>query len=186
MKLNFVVTAASLGALAGTAALMALHAPRAAAAPLVATAPPAMAAACVNYCTAGTSTNGCLATMSCSGIPSASASSGFVLTTSGVEGQKSGLIRYSMSGMVATPWAAGSGSFLCIKAPQLKLGPVQNSGGTFGACDGVIQVDFLSHMANKGSTLVPGTEFYVQTFYKDPPAPKSINLSDALQFTIVP
>src|SRR6185503_5653982 len=34
----------------------------------------------VIYCTAGTSSNGCVATMSASGTPSASASSGFVLS----------------------------------------------------------------------------------------------------------
>lgn len=186
MKLQFVVTTASLGVLAGTLALMAFHGPRATAAPLAATAPLAAASNGVSYCTAGTSTNGCVATMSCSGIPSAAALSGFVLTTSGVEGLKRGLIRYSVSGQVATPWGSASSSFLCIKAPQMKLGPGQNSGGTLGACDGVIQVDFLSYMASTGSTLVPGTTFYVQTFYTDPPAIKGISLSDALMFTIVP
>lgn len=186
MKLQVAVTSASLGMLACAVALLALNAPLAVAAPLVATAPQPAVASCVNYCTAGVSTNGCVATMSCSGVPSAGALSGYVLTTSGLEGQKNALMRFSVTGRNATVWAAGSSSFLCIKAPHVKLGGVQNSGGTFGACDGVIQVDFLAWAASHAWPLLVGSDYYVQTFYKDPPAPKSINLSDGLEFTIVP
>src|SRR5882672_7274447 len=70
----------------------------------------------VNYCTAGTTTNGCNAHISASGIPSASAGSGFDVLVSNVEGQRSGLIFYGTSGESATAWGAGS-SFLCVKAP---------------------------------------------------------------------
>jgi hypothetical protein len=59
----------------------------------------------VNYCTAGTTTNGCVATMSSTGTPSVSASSGFTLDVTNVEGQKTGIIFYGASGPVATPWA---------------------------------------------------------------------------------
>jgi len=186
MKLRVAVTSASLGLLACAAALVALNAPPALAAPLVAIAPQPAAVSCVNYCTAGTSTNGCVASMSCSGVPSLSALSGFVLTTSGLEGQKNARMRVSLTARNAIPWAAGSSSFLCIKAPHLNLGGVQNSGGTLGACDGVIQVDFLTWAIAQAWPLAVGSNVWVQTFYKDPPAPKTINLSDALEFTIVP
>lgn len=46
----------------------------------------------LTYCTPGTTTNGCIATMSASGAPSIGAASGFVLTTSDVEGQRAGLV----------------------------------------------------------------------------------------------
>jgi len=45
------------------------------------------------YCTAGTSTNGCTATLQSAGTPSASAAAGFTLSASNVDGQKSGLQR---------------------------------------------------------------------------------------------
>lgn len=185
MKARIVVTAASLGVMVLSASLMALNA-SSAVTPSPVNAPSTAGPACATYCTAGISTNGCQATMSCAGTPSAAALSGFVLTTSGIEGQKNSLMRFSMSGQIAVPWTASSSSFLCIKAPHQKMGPVQNSGGNSGACDGSIQVDFLVWASSHGWPLPIGQDFYVQTFYKDPPAPKSISLSDALQFTIVP
>ncbi len=191
MKLESIVTTASLGALALAAALVASNAPHAGAAPAApAPASPAPVSNCVSYCTAGTSTNGCVATMSCSGVPSVAAPSGFVLTTSQLEGQKNACMKYSISGTLNAPWVSTNGSFLCIKAPQQKMGPPLNSGGTFGACDGAVALDFLTwsadHSSALGQPLVVGSTFYVQTFYKDPPAPKTINLSDALTFIIEP
>ncbi len=185
MKTRIVVTAASLGVIVLSASLMALNA-HGAVTPAPVSAPSSSGPACASYCTAGVSTNGCQAAMSCAGTPSAAATSGFVLTTSGIEGQKNALMRFSISGQIAVPWAASGSSFLCIKAPHQKMGPVQNSGGTSGACDGSIQVDFLAWTSTHLWPIAMGDQFFVQTFYKDPPAPKSISLSDAIEFTIVP
>lgn len=44
------------------------------------------------YCTPSTTTNGCVPSISDVGIPSASAVSGFEVTITGVEGQKTGLL----------------------------------------------------------------------------------------------
>ncbi len=43
----------------------------------------------VSFCTAGTSTNGCIATLTATGVARASATSGFTLNVAHVEGQKS-------------------------------------------------------------------------------------------------
>src|SRR6185503_6877374 len=88
----------------------------------------------VTYCTAGTSTNGCVPSIGATGTPSASASSGFVITVANVEGQKQGLLFYGINGRNAVAWGGGS-SFLCVKSPTQRMGP-QNSGGTAGQCDG--------------------------------------------------
>jgi hypothetical protein len=142
-----------------------------------------------NYCTSSTSTNGCVATMSASGTASASASSGFVLTCNGVEGQKAGIQFYGITGQQAQPWATGSTSFLCVKVPTQRMG-TQSSGGTSGQCDGALSTDFLAFIAANpsalGTPLSAGQTFDAQTWFRDPPAPKTTNLSDGIHFTLVP
>jgi hypothetical protein len=145
-------------------------------------APPA------SYCTAGTSTNGCTPAIGFSGAPSASASSGFTLSASGVEGQKQGLIFYGASGALALPWGTGS-SLLCVKSPTQRL-PASNSAGTLNACDGVLASDWLAFVSSTpgaiGAPLAAGDVFQAQAWYRDPPASKSTNLSNALEFTVTP
>ncbi|NUP95561.1 MAG: thrombospondin type 3 repeat-containing protein [Planctomycetaceae bacterium] len=143
----------------------------------------------LSYCTAGTTTSGCNATMSASGNPSLSAPSGFVLTASNVEGQKQGLLFYGVLGPKNTVWAPGSSSVLCVKSPTQRL-PASNTGGTSGACDGTIAVDFQSYLATHpaalGQPFVAGTVVNVQAWFRDPPAPGTTSLSNGLQFTTCP
>jgi hypothetical protein len=73
------------------------------------------------YCTAGTSASGCQASISASGTPSASASSGFDLLISGVEGAKDGLFFYGNNGRQANPWGSGT-SFVCVVPPRVRGG----------------------------------------------------------------
>jgi len=145
--------------------------------------------AVIPYCTAGTSTHGCTASLSASGAPSASASSGFVITANGTEGQKAALFFYGVSGPTQVPWVAGSTSFICV-APPAQRGSVTSTGGTPNACDGSAAFDFLAHVAANPTALgVPfcaGDVVNAQLWYRDPPAPKTTNLSDALQFTLAP
>ncbi|MCC7011052.1 MAG: hypothetical protein IT454_00705 [Planctomycetes bacterium] len=142
-----------------------------------------------SYCTSSTSTHGCQATMNASGTPSATASSGFVLTCANVEGQKAGLFFYGISGAQSVPWAASSTSFLCVKLPTQRTS-LLSSGGTSSACNGSFTLDFLAFMsANPGALgqpLTVGQQFRAQTWFRDPPAPKTTNLSDAWQFSICP
>lgn len=142
-----------------------------------------------SYCTAGTTTNGCLATMSSTGTPSAAASSGYTLSVTNVEGQKQGLLYYGINGGQETPWANGSPSFQCVKAPRQRMG-VLVSGGTAGTCNGTFNVDFLAycatHPGSLGTPLASGLVVTAQAWFRDPPAPKATNLSDGLEFTIVP
>ena len=141
-----------------------------------------------NYCTAGTTTNGCQPPISATGFPSASNGSGFTLTVSTLEGQKQGLIFYGVTGTSAAPWGTGT-SFLCVKSPTQRT-PAQNSGGTAGACDGTLSIDWNAYIASHptalGNPFLGGEVVYAQGWFRDPPASKTTNLSNALSFTVTP
>jgi hypothetical protein len=142
-----------------------------------------------NYCTAGTTTHGCNASIGLSsGVPSPRNLAPAMITVSNVEGQKSGLIFYGLS-QVAVPWGTGT-SFLCVKAPTQRT-PAQNSGGTVNLCNGSLTVDINQAIATNGGTVVgvpafAGQNVFAQGWFRDPPAPKTTNLSNGLQFTFAP
>ena len=145
----------------------------------------------LSFCTAGTTTNGCNATLSSSGTPSVSATSGFVISATNVEGQRAGLVFYGLdnSGFPPQAWGPSSSSFLCVKSPTQRT-PSQLSGGTLGVCNGNFSLDWSAFVANNPSSLgapfASGSTVYAQAWFRDPPAPKTTNLSDALQFTTQP
>jgi hypothetical protein len=153
----------------------------------VATAP--NCAAPVAYCTTSTTTNGCNPVLNASGTPSASQSSGFVLSCTAVEGQKSGLFFYGLSGPNSSPWATGSTSTLCVKPPTQRT-TTQNSGGTVGLCNGSLSLDILAFLAANPSALgappAAGQQFHSQAWFRDPAAPKTTNLSGGLQWILCP
>jgi hypothetical protein len=141
------------------------------------------------YCTAGTTTNGCVSAISGFGNASASAASGFTIAVSNVEGQKSGLIFYGVTGPNSAPWAPASTSFLCVKPPTQRTSS-QNSGGTIGVCDGTLSIDWNAYLASHagalGQPFAGGETVWAQGWFRDPPAPKTTNLSDGLTFTVAP
>jgi len=142
-----------------------------------------------SYCTAGISTNFCVPSMSATGLPNASATSGFALHCANLEGNRSALVFYGVSGRAAFPWWNGSSSFLCVKSPTQRLSLV-NTGGSTGLCNGAVDVDWLAYMAATpsalGAPLAPGLVVNAQCWYRDPPAPNSTNLSDAIEFSVCP
>ncbi len=142
----------------------------------------------VVYCTAGTSTNGCVPSISGTGTPSGSAGSGFALDVAALEGQKLGLFFYGIAGPAAVSWGSGT-SFLCVKTPTQRMGS-QNSGGTANQCDGAFNQDFNAYLAantgSLGQPFVGGEMVWAQAWYRDPAAPKTTNLSDGLQFVMQP
>ncbi len=140
------------------------------------------------YCTAGTTTNGCNAAISASAQPSAALASPCVIQVANVEGQKQGLIFYGL-GSHNSPWAAGSSSFLCVKSPTQRTG-TQSAGGTNGQCDGAFTLDWnayqAAHPGALGNPFAAGNKVYAQAWFRDPPAPKTTNLSDAIEMTYQP
>jgi hypothetical protein len=141
-----------------------------------------------NFCTAGTTTNGCAATISWTGTPSVTQSSGFDLLTSSVEGQKQGLYFYGINGDVAFPWGLSTGWF-CVKTPTQRFA-LQNSGGVAGQCNGSLSVDFSAFLAANptalGAPFSAGDQVWLQSWFRDPPSPKTTMLSDGLRFTMQP
>jgi len=141
------------------------------------------------YCTAGVSTNGCTPSINAVGSPSLAATSGYTISVTRMEGQKQGLLFYGVSGQAITPWSPGSTSFLCVKTPTQRMSAA-SSGGSIGQCNGVLAQDWLAFRAANPSALgapfTPGQAIDVQGWYRDPAAPKTTNLSDALQFVLVP
>ncbi len=142
----------------------------------------------VSYCTPGTSTSGCNATLGWSGFPSASATSGFTLHANALEGDTQVLFFYGLSGRSAAPWGSGS-SFLCVKAPTQRC-TVLNTAGTAGSCNGFFVFDWLVYRAanpsSLGAALTVGELVQTQGWYRDPPSPKTTHLTGALEFLVGP
>jgi hypothetical protein len=143
-----------------------------------------------NFCSSGTSASGCNALISASGTSSATATSGFTLTGTGVEGGKNGVFFFGISGQQNSPWGF-SGSRMCVVAPRFRTGLMFGS-GTPGLCDNVISLDLNAlwcstcprPLKNPGA----GTVCDAQLWYRDPAnalAPAS-SLSDAIEWTVCP
>lgn len=139
-----------------------------------------------SYCTAGTTTHGCVPSIRGIGTPSASAGSGFTIDVDFVEGNKSGLILYGLSGPQNVPWGSG---FLCVRSPLQRIG-VLASGGTSGSCDGHLAIDWnqfiASHPGALGTPFQGGEVVWAQALFRDPWAPSGSSLSDGLWFDVCP
>jgi hypothetical protein len=121
-------------------------------------------------------------------VASASATAGYFVTTSGVEGQRQAITYYSLFGPKAPPTPFGAG-FLCVKAPTQRLGNLQ-AGGTPGFCNGSVQVDVLdwaqSHPNGQGVPFTAGLTLNFQSSIRDPLSPGTRVMSNAIQVTLLP
>ena len=130
------------------------------------------------------------------GAPSASATSGFVISVAPARPNKVGILLYTSAGRANLPFPSG-GHILCVQFPPLKRGGPVNSGGTSGPnCDGVFSLDmnqFASGNYNPGFPthnpaaflLVPGQQVNCQWWGRDSPATGSF-MSDGLEYTVCP
>jgi hypothetical protein len=70
------------------------------------------------YCTSGTSSHGCNASVQANASPSLSYANPCNITVTHVEGQKAGILFYGLARTASSWCAPGAGSsFLCVKAP---------------------------------------------------------------------
>jgi hypothetical protein len=149
------------------------------------------AAAPTGYCTAGTSSHGCVPSIAASANPSVTQATACAISVAQVEGQTSGVLFYGISQLpfAASAWGSGGTSFKCVGAPTQRT-PLQNSGGTAGACDGALALDWNAYQATHPNSLgapwTSGSKVYVQAFYRDALAVKTSNLSDAIALTYEP
>jgi Tol biopolymer transport system component len=140
------------------------------------------------YCTAASTSHGCIPSIAGIGVPSATTGSGFTIQTSAVEGQSFGICFYGISGPSALPFGGGA-SVLCVES-SLQRTPVMSSGGTAGACDGQFALDWnqfiVTHPIAVGVPFVGGETVWAQTWFRDALAPGGSNLSNALWFNVCP
>ncbi len=141
-----------------------------------------------SYCTSGMSAMGCSPTMSALGVASASATSGFVVRASNIEGQRQTNTFYGVFGPRTPPTPFGAG-FLCVRTPTQRMSTVPAS-GTPGVCDGSVSIDVLAwaqaHPAAQGVPYAFGTTLNFQCAIRDPQSPGARVMSDALQVTLLP
>jgi hypothetical protein len=144
------------------------------------------------YCTAKLNSLACTPSIGWSGTPSATAGSGFTLSTINVINNKPGLYFYGNSGRAAI---AFQGGFLCVSAP-VRRSVASGSGGNPppNDCSGVYSLDLNAFAVGAlGGTpqpylLVPGTVIQAQAWGRDNgiPAPNNSTLSNGLEFSVGP
>lgn len=141
----------------------------------------------VAYCTSGTSALGCSAQLSASGAASLSNCT-LAFLASQVDAQRQGLLFYGTSGAVAFPWGASS-SYFCVKSPTQRT-PVQSSGGSVGACNGALALDWCAFLAANpnalGAPFAAGDAVFMQAWFRDPAGPKSTALSNGVRTVFCP
>ncbi len=136
------------------------------------------------YCTGSTNSLGCNARIVSTGAmhPSASEPSGFDIRGVEMLSDKQGLLFYGLNGRNAVPFSSG---FLCVKSPLRRTG-IQNSGGS-GACTGSFSLDFNARVASGvDPALAPGVKVNCQYWSRDPAAPSTTHVTNALEFVLAP
>ena len=141
------------------------------------------------YCTAKVNSCGGTPQIAASGLPSATGTSGFVVSTSDAKAGKQGLLLYTNQGKRNPPAPFGQGGLLCLAA--VNRGPIVSSGGTPGACDGTFSLDLNAFASgNAGGNpqaflSMPGTQIDCQWWGRDTVAQGAF-VSDALEYLVGP
>jgi hypothetical protein len=140
------------------------------------------------YCTAKVNSCGALPAIAASGVPSASAASGFVVRASGARAGKAGLLLHGTA-RASLPF---EGSVLCIEPADLHRGlAVFASSGSGGACDAELAIDWNAYAAGalgghpQAFLRAPGQRVDLQWWGRDTLAHGSL-LSDALEYAVCP
>jgi hypothetical protein len=137
------------------------------------------------YCTAKTSSTGCVPSMGSSGITNLTASQPFTLFATQVLNRKYGLLFYGTSGADSKPFLGGT---LCVRSP-IRRTSVQWSGGNPPPddCSGMLSMDFKAHaLSGVDPALVAGASVHAQYWYRDPADAYGSSTTDAVAFTLCP
>ncbi len=144
------------------------------------------------YCVAKVNSLGCTPSLTATGTPSASATSGFVLSTVNVINNKPGLYLYTNNGRANTPFQGGT---LCVAGPVRRSVALNSSGNPPpNDCSGDYQLDFsafgqgLLGGAPEPFLTVIGTMVNAQCWGRDngSPFPNNSTLSNGVEWTVVP
>jgi hypothetical protein len=131
------------------------------------------------YCTAKTTSNGCVPAIAASGVPSVSSALPFTVSASSVINQKQGLCFYGFH-PAAAPFQGG---YLCVTPPTQRTA-TQNSGGSPAGldCSGTFALDFNATIQSGVDPLLTiGADVYFQYWFRDPQSPSTTGLSNGLR-----
>jgi uncharacterized membrane protein len=141
-------------------------------------------------CTAKLNSVGCQPAIFATGIPSATATSGFVLRATKLLNNMPGLMIYGTTGGAAIPFQGGT---LCVATPVFRA-PGMNSGGSLvgNDCSGTFNLDvnaFAHGLAGgtpQAALTVPGTMVDCQFWARDTgfSAPNNSQLTNSLRYTV--
>jgi hypothetical protein len=131
------------------------------------------------FCTAKTTSSGCLPSVAATGTPSATGGH-FTITVHQAEPQQLILLFFSVSGPNNQPFQGGT---LCVRPPVWRLLPLRAAG--MAPCSGAMQTDFNVTIASQ-SFLQPGVQVDAQWWGRDPGDAFGTSLSNAIEFTILP
>lgn len=141
---------------------------------------------CTTYCTGKTNGAGCVPSIVRRGLPSPTAQFGFEITASAVVNQTTGLLAWTTNGRAANPFQGGT---WCLRSPLRRTPPRSSGGNAPGSidCSGEWSLDFNTYMQQ----IVPppvGTTISCQWYGRDPvfPAPQNVQLSNAMEFVLLP
>lgn len=135
------------------------------------------------YCTAQTSSSGCVPTLSTLGYPSATAFEPFEIHAGELEKQKPAIFFYGTTGRAALPF---SGGLLCSLPPRRRTPPQITTGlPPQPPCAGTLVFDAKTWIqSGVDPALVPGSRLYGQFWSRDPGSPSGTNLTSALEIVI--
>lgn len=140
------------------------------------------------YCANSFSSIGCVPQIGALGSPRASATSGFTVQVTQMDGQRSGVLFYGLA-PASLPWALFNPSTLCIAGQRQRMG-LSTSSGTLNHCDGVLARDVLAWAAaTPGALATPlsaGTTLYFQGWLRDPLMPTGSILTSGWSTTLCP
>jgi hypothetical protein len=129
------------------------------------------------FCTAKTSSSGCVPSIGATGSTSIAAGD-FAITGAALEGGQFAVVVYGTQGGAAIPFQGG---FLCVAPPLARLQPMA-TGGAQGACDGSLAQPAAGVLAAVG----PGNGFHAQIWFRDPGAASGSGLSEGLEVVACP
>jgi len=141
---------------------------------------------CTTYCTGKSNGAGCVPSIGRNGLPSPTAQWGFEITATEVVNETVGLLAWTPNGRVANPFVGGT---WCLRSPLRRTAPTFSGGHARPLidCTGEWSLDFNTYMQE----IVPppvGTTISCQWYGRDPvfAAPQNVQLSDALEFVLLP
>ena len=136
-----------------------------------------------SFCTAVTSSLGCVPQIESVGAPSLTGSTPFTIRATNIITDRPGMLIYGFAS-AAVPFQGGT---LCIGGAVRRGGPVNSGPGTgVPDCSGVFTSNFGAALASGLPGVWVGTELSAQFWYRDSQNPLGPGLTNGLRFVVGP